>query len=389
MKKIRYALFLVTLSTFCTPDYNGFCSVPVADLLGGPINDFFSTKPTEKAYQQLPYAEKTGHFSSPRIAQLLFNQPVIIKEERKAEVKIEVPYLKYANKNSFHWSYWTLKSNIQLLSSKNKKYLPLTGAKNFTLKESCTLKGITYSAGTHFVIAKEYKNTYSVFVYNPKKNTFELVKIKKNLGIHAPVKFKDKQKLFVDICKEWANKKNYFIPYVFGGLSVNTPLKKTNYFTKEVHFTKKKPSIFYERPGNKKVKEGLDCARMILRAAQMSGLPLKAINTTALRKTLQPLKKHEAVENGDILIWKGHVAMISDVKKGLIVEARSYDSDYGQIHEIPYSQQLKDITSTQKLVDAHFAKPRITRLNKDGKKSHFIYDLEILKLSSLQKNNLL
>ena len=383
MKKIFYILFCITLSTFCTPEYNGFCSVPIADLLGGPINDFFSTKSIEKAYLQLPYAEVRGSLASPRTAQLLFNQPVIIKKQRGQEIEIEAPYITYSLGKHTHFTYWTLASNITKLTAHNKPYVPLNKKQCFTLKETITLKGTTYTAGTQFVCVKKQKHRTTIYVYNSKTNRPEEIIVKNSLGITAPEDFKSKQQLFVKLCKEWANQKNGLIPYVFGGLSIGHPLKNNAYTKTKVMFTKRRPSTFFVRQNSKKPLAGIDCSRLFTRAAQMSNLPLYATNTTQLKRTLRRLKKHESVENGDLVIWNGHVALISDTKKGLFVEARSYGCGYGEVHEIPYSKQLKDITSTQKLVDAHFAKPRITRLNKDGKKSHFIYDLEILKLSSL------
>lgn len=383
MKKIIYILFCITLSTFCTPEYNGFCSVPVADLLGGPINSFFSTKSIEKAYLQLPYAEKRGSFVCPRAAQLLFNQPVIIKRQRGKEIEVEAPYLIYSSGKHSHSTYWTLASNITKLTKYNKSYVPLNKEQCFTLKEPVTLEGKTYTAGTQFLSARKQAHKTIVYVYNPKVNRPEKVTIKNSLGITAPKDFKAKKQLFVTLCKEWANQKNGLTPYVFGGLSIGNPLKNNAYTKIKVTFTKRKPSIFFVRENSKKPLLGIDCSRLFTRAAQMSNLPLYATNTTQLKHTLRPLKKNESVENGDLIIWNGHVALISDAKKGLLIEARSYGCGYGKVHEIPYSKQLKDITSTQKLVDAHFAKPRITRLNKDGTKSHFVYDLEILKLSSL------
>lgn len=385
MKKLFLMFFFVTLSAFCTTDYNGFCSVPVADLLGGPIHDFFTIKSTKKAYKKLPYAEKSNNFSSPRIAQLIFNQPVIIKEQRAEEIKVEIPYLRYASTNGSHFTYWTLASNITRLTNQNKIFTPLHTEKWFTLKQAVTLKGNTYSAGTKFVCAKKQKYTITVYVYNSNTHKPEKIRIKKNLGITPPEHFEDKKQLFVSLCKEWANPKNGFIPYVFGGLSIDHPLQDDTYTTKKASFTKPKPSIFYTRPHEPTIKTGIDCARMVLKAAEMSGLPLYAINTKELRKTLRPLKKDEPVEDGDIIIWKGHAAIISDAQNGLMIEARSYDSGYGKIHEIPYYKQLQGITTTQKLMEAHFNKLPLTRLNKDGSKSHLIYDLEILKLSTLNK----
>ncbi len=384
MKKLIHTLFFVALSAFCAPSYNGFCCVPLADLLGGPINDFFSTLSIEKAYTQLPYGESRGTLTSPRTAQLLFNQPVIIKEQRGKEVKIEVPYLTYSLGKHTHFTYWTLASNITKLTKKNKPYVPLNGNNTFTLRHPMTLKGKTYAAGTQFVIEKSKQHRTQVYAYNPTIKEIIKLSIKNNSRITPPQDFKGKQKLLVQLCKEWAHQKDGIIPYVFGGASIGTPLRQDSFIKTKVNFTKGKQSTFFTRKDSKTPLFGIDCSRIFTRAAHMVNLPLHATNTKELRRVLRPLKKDETIENGDIVVWNGHVAMVSDAKKGLLIEARSYDSGYGKVHEIPYHEQLKDITSTQKLVNAHFSKQRITRLKKDGTKNHFVYDLEILKLSSLR-----
>jgi hypothetical protein len=382
MKKQFYFFFFITLQAFCTPTYNGFCSVPVADLLGGPINDFFKITPTDKAYTHLPYGERRGNCSCPRIAQLLFNQPVIIKRTRGKEVELEVPYLPYSYKNRLYTLYWTLASNITKLTDQNKSFVPVNNPDSFMLSKPITYKTLSYTAGTEFICKKKNTHNTLVHAYNPTTKKIDTLTLKNSWGLTIPKDFKGKQKLFVQLCKEWADTTHGFIPYVFGGISIGKPLQDSTYMAKKVTFTKGKASTFFTRPTENTPSQGIDCARIITRAAHMSGLPLYATNTTAFKQVLKPLQKGETAQDGDIVLWNGHVAVISDVEKGLFVEARSYDGGYGKVHEIPFGEQLKGITSTKKLVAAHFAKPRITRLNKDGSKSHFIYDLEILKLSS-------
>lgn len=380
MKQYNYALFFLALSTVCAHDYNGFCSVPIADLLGAPINGFFTTTPVSKAYLQLPYAEKSGNNASPRTAQLLFNQPVIIKRQKGQEIELEVPYLPYRFNNRTYTQYWTLASNITKLTDQNKHSVPLTTRNSFTLGKPITLKDKTYTAGTRFACSKRKNKKTTVHVYNPATELFDKHHLANTLSLSTPKDFKSKKALFVQLCKQWADHTNGFIPYVFGGISIGERLTDDTYSSKKAAFTQSKPSTFYMRKNNHTPRQGIDCARLITRAAHMTQIPLYATNTTQLKHTLKPLQKGEFPEDGDVLMWRGHATVISDIKKGLLVEARSYDSGYGKVHEIPFEQQLQGVTSTQKLVDAHFAKKPVQRLNKDGSKSHLIYDLEILKL---------
>jgi hypothetical protein len=388
-------LFFLSVLLFHAPSHsqdsfkpNGFCSVPVADLLGAPIKSFLKLPSTQDAYKKLPYSVKREQSACPRIAQLIFNEPVEILEKKGDEIKIRVPHLQYPAKNKWHNTYWTLTNNITPLSSEIKKAVPSTKRSSITLRKPVynPQTHTVYPVGTKFVkkSRKQSRHKYSVYIYDSQSQSITFAHVPKSSCLKTPDKNPTaQQQFFVNLCKEWAHPKRGIIPYVLGGSSISSPLKTNVFFTKNAPFVNKK-AIVYDRPStNNKVCIGIDCARMITRAAQMSGIPFYGINTKALKEALTPLKKDAEVEAGDLVLWTGHVFMISNVEKGLLVEARSYDDGYGKVHEIPYSEQLQGIKTTSDLVTAHFTKPRITRLNRAGKKSHFIYDLEILKFSSI------
>lgn len=375
---------------FCTPTYNGFCSVPIADVIGAPIASFFKTKNTKEAYAQMPYGDKRGDFSCPRIAQLLLHESVIILERRGSEVKISVPSLQYPSKKTMHNTYWTLASNITTLTPTLKKMLPTYHKhKVITLRKPVYNPETqqTYCAGTQFVKTdqKQTQSKHSVYLYNPNTQSMAFAHIPTTSCLDKLHTKKDAKKLVLELCKEWAHQKNGCIPYVFGGSSIGQSVKEQKHEKLSVSFTKK-PSLFYERSPKVFPRAGLDCARIFTRALQMAGAPFYATNTKGFKKVLEPLRPHEEVEEGDFILWKGHIAMISDTKKGLLIEARSYDDGYGKVHEIPFSEQFKEIQTVDDLKKAYFSKKRITRLNKNGKKSHFIYDVEIFKLSSAWNN---
>lgn len=390
MKKYIQIIIITLYSTVCADDYNGFCSVPIADLIGAPIESFFKTKDVKRAYTQIPYGDKRGNFSCPRIAQLLLHEPVIILEKKGAEIKIKVPYLNYPSGKTTHDTYWTLASNITTLTPTLKKSLP-----TYHKQRTITLRkpiynpetNQTYCTGTRFIKTdqKQTKEQYSVYLYHPQKKEMVFAHIPAQSCLDTPKTKKDAKRLVLELCKEWAHQKKGCIPYVFGGSSVSMPVKEQKHETIQASFTKKR-SIFYERSPKSSPRPGVDCARMFTRALQMAGIPFYATNTKGFKEALRPLKPHEKIEAGDFILWKGHIAMISDVKKSLHIEARSYDDGYGKVHEIPLSEQLKEIKTIDDLKEAYLSKKRLTRLNKDGKKSHFIYDMGIFKLPSSWSN---
>lgn len=390
MKKCIQIIIITLCSTLCATEHNGFCSVPIADLIGAPIGSFFKTKDVQQAYAQIPYGDKRGDFGCPRIAQLLLHEPVIILENKGSEVKIRVPHLQYPTEKSMHDTYWTLASNITKLTPAFKKALP-----TYHPQHTVTLRKPVYNpetkqiycAGTQFLKTNQVqtKTQRSVYVYDETTNQMIFAHIPAQSCLDKPKTKKDTKRLVLELCKEWAHQKKGCIPYVFGGTTVSQPVQEQKHDTLRVSFTKK-PVIFYERSPKPSPRAGLDCARMFTRALQMAGIPFYATNTQGFKEALQPLKPHEKIEAGDFILWKGHIAMISDVKKGLHIEARSYDDGYGKVHEIPLSEQLQKIYTVDDLKEAYLSKKRLTRLNKDGKKSHFIYDIGIFKLSSAWSN---
>ena len=190
-----------------------------------------------------------------------------------------------------------------------------------------------------------------------------------------------KLRAFISHLKSWAHPVSGKIPYVFGGNSIQTFYKPTAFTYKEFVFQDKKKT-FYHRDKKDKAAPcaGIDCSHLVARAAHIAGIPYFARNTTTIMKDLSPLTKKDTVENGDLLVWKGHVAILSDIEKGLLIEDRGYSHGYGIVHEIPFSEQFKNITTIAQLKDAYFNNRPIIRLNKKGEKVETIYNLQIMKL---------
>lgn len=217
MKKCIQIIIITLYSTVCAHAYNGFCSVPIADLIGAPIASFFKTKNSAQAYSQIPYGDKRGDFGCPRIAQLLLHEPVIILEKKGAELKIRVPYLNYPSGKTMHDTYWTLASNITTVTPALKKALP-----TYHTQRTVTLRkpvynpetNQTYCAGTQFVKTdqKQTQTQHSVYLYDPKNNQMVFAHIPAQSCLDKPKTKKDAQKLVLELCKEWAHQKKRLYP---------------------------------------------------------------------------------------------------------------------------------------------------------------------------------
>lgn len=377
---------------------NAFCSVPVADLIGSPLAKLSQKSSPIKQYTDMPYCD-TGYLS-PRMCQLLFNEQVEVLETYKDEVKVKIShfYYKTTQSDKKNQTYWTQKKNITFLTelqSSDYNKIPITPSfdtKKLYSKNSITLLApyqdhkshIYYSAGTTFTKSKIQKkgSTITVNCFNPSTKMFSLLTLPKKIcSLNKDRSPQEKRSLFLSILQLWAHQKDGFIPYVFGGASIVDTFNAESFTVKKFTYENKPKTFFYRKKKKPLLPcAGIDCSQLIARAAHIAGIPYFVKNTTTISKDLEPLTKNDIIQNGDILVWRGHTAVISDVKKGLLIEARGYDHGYGIVHEIPFSEQFKDIHTTEQLKNAYFTKKQIPRLNKEGKKVSTIYDLQIMKL---------
>ena len=363
-------LLIIHTATTAQFNPNGYCKVPVADLIGSPIKEFFKQNlSTQELYNQIPLDDRNGIPTCPRMTQLLYNDPVEILEYRNNEVKIYMPQWVYRAKEKNYGTYWTFSSNIAPLTPDSKKYHP----NNIPFKtENQTIIVLdkpfynkktkeTYSIGTRFVLASHKKSsnqpTFKVlYTKHTHKKTVDIPKTDAHIEqLHNST---EARTLFVDLLRSWVNPNQDPIPYLFGGNSWTG----------------------YENTKDTCPLTGFDCGKIITVAAQFSGIPLYASNSLTLKESCKSLKKNDTLENGDLIYFTGHIAVISDIKKGLLIEARGYKSGYGFIQEIPFSEQFKDINTTQDLLDAYFNKTKVIRYEKDHSKTQKIQGIILLKL---------
>jgi len=391
-----YVLLLIKLSSL-SADADGFCSVPVADLIGTPMHVAQQQNLPIQQYKDQPYANASNASVCTRLSQLLFNESVKILKEVGDELYVEILHWYHiaGNPPKKQTTYWTHKNNItrfDTLSPLDLSKIPGQISfleQNFKVDDIVTLKNffhdkksnLVYSAGTRFVKAKEQnqKKYCSVFAFNPTTKSFSVLNIPKKICLenilNNPI---EKRKLFVQVLKEWSNQKG-FIPYVFGGASIGMPFDQNRFKEKNIKHNNKKIS-YYKRSTKTEYKYGADCAHTIARAAHIAQIPLFIKNTTTFKQELTPLKAQDTIENGDIIVWQGHTVVISDIQKGLLIEARGYNHGYGILQEIPFSEQFQNIFSMQDLKDAYLHKTQINRLDKRGKIVQTITDLQIMKL---------
>lgn len=363
MKK-RYVLFLLSAAWSAhtrTSPINAITIVPVADLVGDPRE----SKPNNLGLEPINHATT----DCPRLHQLLFNEPVRIIEQRGNWVHVAVPTIFYQDNAT--------KTRRNLFWARSAWFAPCdyhpSTRNTIALKQPLwdPVTKQTFSAGTRFIIHSVTKTGYQVYRYNLQQKRSCLLFVPKNHTLSSKSLHQQRAQ-FVELVRSWAHIPQGFIPYVWGGTSFCMPCTST---------TITKNDIVYERPGhNPAVFDGFDCSGLVLRAAQTVGIKHPFKNTTTLAHNLPALKPGDQVRNGDLILFAGHVIIISDVQNNYCVEARGHEHGYGRVHEAPLGQLFLGIRTTADLVAAYHQQTPLLRRDSTGAVVQHIKQYKILRL---------
>lgn len=337
----------------------------VLAFVSAPVTDMIHTAPERK---QLLHSEKR-YMSLPcsgtweRLHQLVYNHPVYILKEFGYEAYVEAPGLiAMARGKPVPLRGWVLKKHLTPMSAIHKRRFndasfpdPLgIGVKKGDGPELALIApykvpeaGITLSAGTHFVIEEETQNAFQTSIWDAKKQMFHSLKIPKKIALVKLSLTKEAAvERFVKLMRFWATQKEGFIPYVLGGCSWLRNYEKLSF--NRVKGADRK--VVFERAEKEDGQHsGYDCSSIIYTAAQIAGIPYGCKNTRAIHHFLKPMKKNERIEKGDLILFPGHVVVVSSVSPFRIVQARGYASGVGRIYECESRDLLSGVRSTDDL----------------------------------------
>lgn len=337
----------------------------------------------------------------PRLMQLLFNEQVEVITEKKKHGKSLI-----AITHAFHitthkpekrlLAYWIETKNLCLLDALPTSAL-MTVPPEINIDEPSRLYADTvvtlilpwydtkteklYSAGTRFMVQAQKKDQYFILLWDYQRARQVTTMLPTHYGIRQGIKDSKKQRQsFVKLVKSWADTTSGVIPYVLGGCSF---MQKYQTYTPRIKTHALRNSYVEESTILPHQATGLDCAGLILRAAQCCGFPYFYKNTTTLAHFLPSLHRNEEIQEGDLIWIPGHVMIVSDLKKNLLVEARSFYHGYGKVHEIPLAEEFKDMYTYTDLKKAFLHKKRLKRLNAQGNIIQSIPTFKILRLTSV------
>ncbi|MGE0206842.1 MAG: hypothetical protein AB7R69_03245 [Candidatus Babeliales bacterium] len=395
-------LFLPTYFYGLTKPYDALIAVPVADLAGQSLQE--SPKiPAEPWYKKLAICGKKGEFACPRVHQALFGEQVTVLEEKQDEVFVKIYNFFYEkDKDSLKYdTFWTLKKNIVPLEHLKKhtislEHIPPTISyttphkkhphKVVTLLKPFrdTISGYTFSVGTRFVQAGAQEAAKTpIYILDPKTMRMHIAHVPSNAALCTDeLSGAQKRKLFVLLCRQWAQATHGFVPYVWGGCSLTHMCKEDSFAVLQTKDHYQKPVEIFKRHDVRNPLSGFDCAGLIARAAQTAGLPYYYKNTTTLSKNLKTYTQETKAQNGDLMWIPGHVMVIGSIEKNTIIEARHYSHGYGKVHEIPIDHIFKDIKTVEELKQAYLKKEPLLRLDKSKTVIQTIKDYKLLEFIS-------
>lgn len=381
--------------------YQAIAIVPVADLIGESAQKLVGQKNIFTCYNELPLSSQNSSARS-RLHQALFHEIVMIVAETKNEVQIALPniFFQTNSQQKKNNTYWALKKNFIALETLKKRGVnlallpsPIHYDTANTVKNQPIITLImpffdttskrTFSVGTRFTMKDQHAKSFEVYALNADASALSSITIPKEYAIRTSsnTSHEEQIKTFLKLLKLWAHHHKGFIPYVWGGCSF------THACTEE-SFMKSSSGIsglswYHANKYSKAPKTGFDCTGLLSRAAQAAGLPYYFKNSTTILKNLKELSLHDHMQDGDIIWIPGHVMVISDVKKNLIIEARSYDHGWGRIHEAPIAHIFKNTPTLHALLKLCTAQKPLERINKEGKIVQQITQCKLLSLRTI------
>lgn len=370
--------------------------VPVADIATKPLQSLEPNVAVDKIYEALEFSPERGIDACPRVHQIIFNEVVKVKQEVGDEVECELFNTFYETDKEKVSSFWTLKKNLVFLN----KIKNITGSLDFVPQQYCDLQtgGVYldniltldtpwfdtetkkyYSAGTRFVRLQDFDTSskYAVMLFDAKDNTCKKCLIAKEFAV---VDYTNKVETFVKILKKWSYKGAKKVPFVLGGCSYINLLDAQEF--KLVESKRGDVDIaFWVRLSDERPRTGFDCSGLILRAAQIAGLPYFYKNTTTMAKHLRPMHVSEKLQNGDILWFHGFSIVFSDIKNNEIITSFGYASGHGVLLATEISKVFENIKTCDELVDLYHQNAPLKLLNAKGEFVREISKFIIFKLN--------
>lgn len=217
--------------------------------------------------------------------------------------------------------------------------------------------GSEYSAGTRFarVQQKDTRDSFGVKFFDGLHGEIAVAMISKAYARPCDeiVSDDERRHLFINLLRTWCTKNNIITPYVWGGGLIMTPFEDRGFSLVDDYFFTH-PVTYYVRK-EQGLPAGVDCSALVLLAAGIAGIDYFYKTTSTLFKQGNPVDAYDALKEGDIIVWNGHMVVVSAMygAKESCIECLGYGSGAGKVREVVLKKRFKDISSYQDLWNAY------------------------------------
>lgn len=236
-----------------------------------------------------------------------------------------------------------------------------------------------YSLGTRFVRNpnKDTDDAYGIQLFSSSGRIIKRNIPRKYACVEEELNPKQARRHFVNLANtivDHASRSSVdqIIMYVWGGSSYVHEYQDDKFVMKE--------KDGWRRPGKHNPYTGYDCSELVLRLAQISGIPYKNKTTIMLCQHAQELEPDDVLEEGDLIWFPGHVMIVSNIARNEIIEARGYGAGYGKVQRISLASCFANIDNYEQLREACAGKQPLQLRKKDGSVLQEIKDFKIFKL---------
>jgi len=361
-----------------------------------PVTDLFVDRTVAKNIPTSPPGVTRAGLC-PRAHQALYNEVVTCVEWHHVHdehVKVSFDNVVYGHDpvtGEPRSSFWTTTDRLIFLKDMTDECIDALPGPRFERNEPMgsehtesetvvlTLPWKRYSVATRFVRVPEHDTSdgYGVKLLDMgKKKITHMVVPHAVARLEEAVSLQEARKLFVEnvnqLVDHFARKPSQkVVPYIWGGSSCVDGYEDC--FTANAQGA-------WVRKGRNQPYMGYDCSELVLRLAQVSGLPYVYKTTLTLAERGRALTKDDTIEAGDLLWIPGHVLIVGDVASNNLIESRSYSSGYGKLQRLALRDCFAGIKTFGQLRDAFFAKKRLTRLKKGGLIESVLPEFKIIKI---------
>lgn len=378
----------------------GYICVPVADLITQPFE--LKKKPIADLYKTISLSPERHKNSCLRAHQAIFNEKVEILDYKNEQIYIaltncyavnmprQMPTVaKFWTRANWVVTEQTLEQagiDLSIFPEPFSHHTLIINTEVITLivpwYDAVTNK--IYSAGTRFVTipARSSDDYYMVVLYDCeyKKNVYSMVD--KSRAFPSFYKSRSEQKrLFVALLRQWCSL-DQSIPYVWGGTSF-TYTTDSNSVILEEQLNNNKIAYWNDPSISIRPYAGFDCSGLLLRAAQIVGIPYFCLNSTSALYSLKPLSSADILEEGDIIWAPGYLAVVSSITNNQLIEAQGYGRGYGSVHEISLEKRFKDISTWDDFLYFHAHHLPLQSYNSTGQIVGYIPTYFILRFLNL------